>query len=44
MRVVAFPNQRFPPAADALALADAVLSALDDLPRLVLGDSGPGQA
>ncbi|MEJ7569081.1 MAG: HAD family phosphatase [Gaiellaceae bacterium] len=31
MRVVAFPNRRYPPAADALALADAVLESLDEL-------------
>ena len=31
MRVVAFPNRRYPPAADALALADLVLDSLDEL-------------
>ncbi len=36
MRVLAFPNQRYPPAEDALALADIVLSSLDELtPELV---------
>ena len=37
MRVLAFPNERFPPAEDALALADAVLTSLDELPPRVLG-------
>jgi HAD superfamily hydrolase (TIGR01509 family) len=31
MRVVAIPNARYPPADDALARADAVLSSLDEL-------------
>jgi HAD superfamily hydrolase (TIGR01509 family) len=31
MRVVAVPNREFPPAADALALADLVLSSLEQL-------------
>jgi HAD superfamily hydrolase (TIGR01509 family) len=31
MRVVAIPNPHFPPAADAVALADVVLSGLDEL-------------
>jgi HAD superfamily hydrolase (TIGR01509 family) len=31
MRVVAIPNRRFPPAADALALADVVLDSLGEL-------------
>jgi HAD superfamily hydrolase (TIGR01509 family) len=35
MRVVAIPNREFPPAPDALALADLVLGSLDELtPRL----------
>ncbi len=38
MRVVAFPNRRYPPAADALALADIVLESLDELtPETVAG-------
>ena len=36
MRVIAIPNRRYPPAADALELADAVLTSIDDLsPELV---------
>ena len=31
MRVIAIPNRRYPPSDDALALADVVLSSLDDL-------------
>lgn len=31
MRVIAFPNAHYPPAPDALALADAMLSSLDAL-------------
>jgi HAD superfamily hydrolase (TIGR01509 family) len=31
MRVIALPNPRYPPAADALALADATVSSLDEL-------------
>jgi HAD superfamily hydrolase (TIGR01509 family) len=31
MRVLAIPNRRYPPAADALALADVVLASLDEL-------------
>jgi HAD superfamily hydrolase (TIGR01509 family) len=39
MRVLAFPNAHYPPAADALALADVVLETLDWLtPSLVAGD------
>jgi HAD superfamily hydrolase (TIGR01509 family) len=38
MRVLAFPNSAWPPAADALALADAVLGSLAELtPELVSG-------
>jgi len=33
MRVFAFPNLRYPPAPDALALADVVLDSLDQLTR-----------
>jgi len=36
MRVLAFPNAHYPPAAEALALADVVLASLDELtPALV---------
>jgi hypothetical protein len=31
MRVVALPNAHYPPTADALALADVVVSSLDEL-------------
>ena len=38
MRVVAIPNRRYPPAADALALADAVLASVAELsPTAVSG-------
>ena len=38
MRVVALPNQHYPPPPDALALADVVLASLDDLtPAVVAG-------
>ncbi len=38
MRVLALPNVHYPPAAEALALADVVLAALDELtPALVAG-------
>jgi HAD superfamily hydrolase (TIGR01509 family) len=38
MRVLAFPNAHYPPAAEALALADIVLASLDELtPALVAG-------
>ena len=38
MRVLAYPNAHYPPAADALALADVVLESLDELtPALVAG-------
>jgi HAD superfamily hydrolase (TIGR01509 family) len=33
MRVIAVPNRRYPPPADALALADVRLDSLDDLTR-----------
>jgi HAD superfamily hydrolase (TIGR01509 family) len=40
MRVVAFPNPHYPPAQDALALADVVLSSLDELtPAAVAGET-----
>ena len=36
MRVIAFPNAHYPPAPDALALADVVLTSLEELtPELV---------
>ena len=31
MRVIAIPNRRYPPASDALRLADVVLTSIDDL-------------
>ena len=37
MHVIAYPNRHYPPSAEALALADAVLDGLDDLD---LGDVG----
>jgi HAD superfamily hydrolase (TIGR01509 family) len=38
MRVVAIPNRRYPPPADALALADRVLDSLEELtPTVVAG-------
>ena len=43
MRVIALPNAHYPPAPDALALADAVVASPDELtPELVRGvpDSG----
>ena len=41
MRVLALPNAHYPPAPDALALADAVLSSPEELTaELVRGDSG----
>ena len=44
MRVVAIPNHRYPPPADALALADVVLDSLPDLtPATLTGeDVSPG--
>jgi hypothetical protein len=36
MRVIAYPNRHYPPADDALALADTVVSGLADVaPRLL---------
>ncbi len=40
MRVVAYPNRHYPPAADVLDLADRVLESLADLPEAV-ARSGP---
>lgn len=38
MRLIAFPNSHYPPAPDALALADVVLASLDELtPALARG-------
>jgi HAD superfamily hydrolase (TIGR01509 family) len=38
MRVIAIPNRRYPPPADALVLADVVLESLDELtPRVMEG-------
>jgi hypothetical protein len=31
MRVIAYPNRHYPPAANVLALAEQVLAGLDDL-------------
>ena len=44
MRVIALPNRHFPPAADALALADVTLGSLDALTELVVsgGDVSTG--
>ncbi|MDQ3380579.1 MAG: HAD family phosphatase [Actinomycetota bacterium] len=40
LRVVAIPNRRYPPPAEALALADAVLDSLADLtPAIVAGEA-----
>jgi HAD superfamily hydrolase (TIGR01509 family) len=40
MRVVAFPNPSYPPDAEALAQADAVIRSLDELtPELIAGES-----
>ena len=42
MRVVAIPNERYPPPADAVALADVVLAAIGELTvDLVAGASTP---
>ena len=41
MRVVAFPNPRYPPDAEVLAAADAVIDSLAGLkPSVVVGDAG----
>jgi len=40
MLVVAIPNRRYPPPADALALADLVLDSLADLTSAVVGRAG----
>jgi hypothetical protein len=36
MRVIAIPNRRYPPAVDALALADVVLDSVLELTPAVL--------
>jgi len=36
MRVVGFPNRHYPPAADALALADVVIDSLDELTPVIV--------
>jgi HAD superfamily hydrolase (TIGR01509 family) len=42
MRVVAIPNRRYPPSAEALELADVVVELLDELtPEVVAGAEGP---
>jgi HAD superfamily hydrolase (TIGR01509 family) len=38
MRVIAFPNRRYPPAPDALALADVTLDSLDQLSVSAVAD------
>jgi hypothetical protein len=40
LRVLAYPNRRYPPAPDALALADVVLHSLDDLTVSAVSGSG----
>ena len=43
MRVIAIPNGRYPPATDALALADLVLGSLAELtPAAIAGTTGAG--
>ena len=45
MRVVAFPNRRYPPDAEALAAADAVIDSLGALdPRVVTGEASPARS
>lgn len=39
MRVIAYPNRMYPPAPDALALADSVLESLAELPAAVVARS-----
>jgi HAD superfamily hydrolase (TIGR01509 family) len=40
MRVIAYPNARYPPPADALALADVALDSLDELTPDVIRGAG----
>jgi hypothetical protein len=37
MRVIAIPNAHYPPAGNALALADVVLGSLDELTTRIVG-------
>jgi hypothetical protein len=37
MRVIAYPNRHYPPADDVLALADATLTSVTDVTRVVGG-------
>ena len=39
MHVIAYPNERYPPGADALALAAVVISSLNELTRSVVADA-----
>ena len=43
MRVVAYPNRQFGPAADALALAHVLLLSLDELTPALIAGTEPGQ-
>jgi HAD superfamily hydrolase (TIGR01509 family) len=43
MRVIAFPNRHYPPAAEALALADATVSSLADLTVAVVAGRDEGK-
>jgi hypothetical protein len=36
MRVIAYPNRHYPPAADALVLADTTLAGFDELEAALL--------
>jgi beta-phosphoglucomutase-like phosphatase (HAD superfamily) len=42
MRVYAIPNPHYPPASDALAEADVVLDAIDELPSALRATAGDG--
>ena len=44
MHVIAYPNQHYPPEAEALALADAVISSLRELPAAIGGALAAGKA
>jgi hypothetical protein len=37
MRVIAYPNRHYPPATDALDLADTTLAGFDELDAALLG-------
>ncbi len=41
LRVIAIPNRRYPPPADALELADVVLASLDELTLEAVAGAGP---